>query len=100
MRLWIMVNMTKGEIWVFMGESSKMVVGCFDSFDGDLKAISKYKLSGLLTRYSMNELAYDWALRNQFFQTKKSEQKTAAFIGRFTSASQAHFHFENGIQVA
>jgi hypothetical protein len=92
--------MPNNEIWVFMGEGSKMAVGCFDSFDNALTTISKYKLSGLLTQYPMNELAYDWALRNQLFEPKKTEQKTATFIGRFTSASQPHFHFENGIQVA
>ena len=92
--------MTNSEIWVFIGEGSKLAVGCFDSFDEAIKVISKYELSGLLTQYPINELAYDWAVRNQFFSPKKPEQKTAAFIGRFTSASQAHFHFENGIQVA
>jgi hypothetical protein len=86
-------------VWVFIGENSKMPVGCFNSLDEAIKTISNQELSGLLTQYPINELAYDWAIRNQFFQPKKPEQKTANFIGKFTSASQVHFHFENGIKV-
>ena len=39
---------------------------------------------------------YDWALANGHFKPKSQAQSEARFIGAFSSAAQAHLHFENG----
>ena len=53
-------------------------------------------LSGTLTCYPVDTGVYDWALQNSFFKPKNEEQQAAKFIQKFSSASQEHFHYEDG----
>ena len=49
-----------------------------------------------MTAYPIDEGVYDWALFNDFFNVKKQAQMEPNFIQQFTSASQEHYHYENG----
>lgn len=48
----------------------------------------------MLTRYPLDQGVYDWAQEKQLFQPNKPEQTEAAFIQRFTSGSQEHYHYD------
>jgi hypothetical protein len=58
--------------------------------------IKQHGLTGTLTQCPINEGVWDWAVRSQMFTPKKEEQKAAWFIENFSSASQEHFHYEDG----
>lgn len=62
--------------------------------------IKKYSLSGVLTVYSIDEAPYDLAIRMGHFKPQKVRDFTPEFIGGFTSASQDHFHYEDGVLVS
>ncbi|NHZ99755.1 hypothetical protein F2P46_29185 [Massilia sp. CCM 8734] len=40
---------------------------------------------------------YEWAIENGQFSAKNEQQKSSAFIQKFSSAAQEHVHFESGI---
>ena len=83
-------------IWVFHGEGGRFSSGVFTSIEKAEIWINRHKLSGVLTAYPIDESVYDWALFNDFFRVKKQAQMEANFIQQFTSASQDHYHYENG----
>jgi len=85
-------------IWVFCGSSAPFPSGVFTSIDLAEQWIAKYKLTGTLTRYPINIGIYDWAIQNNFFKPKDDKHKTAKFIQQFSSASQEHYHYEDGIK--
>jgi hypothetical protein len=60
------------------------------------KWIKKNLLSGVLTIYPLNVGVYEWAIEKDFFFAKTEQQKSSDFIGGFSSASQEHYHYENG----
>jgi hypothetical protein len=83
-------------LWVFHG-----VRGGFSSavFSNKLKAekwISKYSLSGTLTKMPVDIGVYDWAIENGKFNPKRDDQKSSAFIQQFTSGSLEHHHYVEG----
>jgi len=83
-------------VWVFHGASGRFASSVFTS---KLKAeewIKKHNLTGILTEYPLDEGVYDWAIENDFFTVKKDSQRESSFIQAFTTASQEHFHYENG----
>ena len=81
-------------IFVFHGAEAKFASGVYDSFEDAKRSISTHKMSGNLTRYSVNETAYDYAVRNDLFQPKPTQSES--FVQNFTSDSQEHYHFHNG----
>ena len=81
-------------VFIFHGSGAKFAAGVYDGLDAAKRNIAAHKMSGLLTKYSLNETAFDYAIRNKLFEPK--EEKPAHFVQRFTSAAQDHFHFENG----
>lgn len=81
-------------LFVFHGEGAKFASGVYDSLEGAKRSIASHKMSGILTCYPVNETAYDYAVRNEFFQPKPTQSES--FVQRFTSASQEHYHFQNG----
>ena len=83
-------------VWVFNGNNSNFPSGVFSSREKAEEFISTRKLSGVLTEYPMDVLVYDWAISNGHFKPKRDDQRTPEFIQRFSSASQEHFHYENG----
>lgn len=85
------------EVWVFNGEKTAFASGIF--LDKALAEgwILENKLSGVLTLYPVNTGVYQWAIGKGFFTPKKCSQLEASFIGSFTTASQEHYHYENGV---
>ncbi|CAN5466591.1 hypothetical protein BH10BAC2_BH10BAC2_23520 [soil metagenome] len=83
-------------IWIFHGSGSQFSSGAFEKIEDAEVFISKYKLTGMLTKYPVGKSAYDWACENGLFQPKKEEHSEASFIQKFSSASQEHYHYENG----
>ena len=87
-------------IWVFCGEQSFFPSGVFNDLDIAEAWIKKHGLSGTLTEYPINVGVYDWIVAKGYFTPKYPSQKSARFIGKFSSAYLNHFHFQNGEKVA
>lgn len=86
------------EVYVFQSPvKGKFCSGIFSKKELAEEWIKKYSLTGVLTLYPVNESVYDWAIRNGNFSPKKQEETTPDFIAGFSSASQIHFHYEDGI---
>ncbi|MBB6272986.1 hypothetical protein HDF26_003446 [Pedobacter cryoconitis] len=83
-------------VWVFHGAKGRFSGGVFSSLEKGEVWVKKHELTGVLTKYPLDEGAYDWAVQNDFFEIKREDQKEPLFIGNFTSASQEHYHFEDG----
>jgi hypothetical protein len=83
-------------IWIFSGGNSRFCSGVFSNREDAEKWIKKYKLSGVLTLYPVDEGVYDWAIRNEFFKPQKESEMKAEFIQKYSSASQEHYHYDNG----
>ena len=83
-------------IWIFHGENGRFSSGVFTTFELADDWIKNYKLTGVLTEYPLNIGVYDWAIREDLFAAKDESQQSPQFIQRFTSASQQHFHYEQG----
>ena len=83
-------------IWVFYGANGRFASGVFTSRDAAEQWIRKYKLTGVLTKYPLDEGVFDWAIKVGHFNVKKESQNLASFIQNFTSASQDHIRFQNG----
>ena len=84
------------EVWVFNGANSQFPSGVFSSREHAEEWIKKHRLSGILTKYPIDISVYDWAIENGFLKLKDEENKSANFIQRFSSASQEHYHYEDG----
>ncbi len=85
------------EVYVFQAPNNgRFCSGVFSTKEKAEEYIKKYSLTGVLTVYPIDEAVYDWAIRMGFFKPKKENQLTSEFIGGFSSASQEHFHYENG----
>jgi len=83
-------------VWVFNGARSQFPSGIFSSVANAETWIRSKALTGTLTQYPIDISAYEWALNNRYFTPRKPEQESAEFIGRFSDASQEHYHYENG----
>ena len=83
-------------VWDFNGAQSRFPSGVFTTLDAAEEWIRRNGLSGTLTRYPLNESAYDWAVSGGFFRATKPEHSLPEFIGRFSAANQEHYHYENG----
>ena len=87
-------------IWIFHASGARFAGGAFEDIAVAEHWIQKHKLTGVLTAYPLDEGCFDWALRTGSASMKgqKLQEKTLdpAFVGGFTSAAQAHIHFENG----
>ena len=87
-------------IWIFVGHhgerNAAFPSGAFSTFDHADKWIKDNKLSGTLTQYPVDIGVHDWAVANGFFKPKRSDQNSPEFIQRFTTASQQHYHYEDG----
>lgn len=83
-------------IWVFNWDKHRFPSGVFTDQQLAEEWIEKNQLTGTLTAYPVNQGVYDWALEKGYFTPKRDDQKTASFIGNFSSASQPHEHYENG----
>jgi hypothetical protein len=83
-------------VWIFCAEGSTRPSGVFTDEVLAEDWIRRHSLSGLLTEYPLDTGIYEWTISKGFFEPKYPSQQSASFIGRFTSAYQNHFHFQNG----
>jgi hypothetical protein len=83
-------------VWVFTRPRAQFPSGVFSTLENAELWIRHNNLTGTLTRYPVDEGAYDWAVRCGFFSVSKPEQQSAEFIGRFSAANQEHYHYEDG----
>lgn len=91
------MSVESGFVWVFVGEGARFPSGIFTFLDDGKQWISSNRLTGVLTKYPLDQGVYDWAVSRGLFTPKKPEHGSPIFIGKFTSASMDHFHFEDGI---
>jgi len=84
------------DVWVFVGVNGRFPSGVFSTKEIAQDWIREHGLSGLLTLYPLDQGVYDWAINNHMFSVKKESERYPEFIQRFTSASQEHYHYENG----
>jgi hypothetical protein len=90
------INQNISLVWVFNGDKHRFPSGVFTDQTLAEEWIKRNKLTGTLTAYPINQGVYDWAVESGFFTPKRDDQRTASFIGNFSSASQPHKHYENG----
>jgi len=83
-------------VWVFNGSSGHFASAVFSSKENAEAWIAKKRLTGILTAYPLNIGIYDWAIQNGFFEPTEDKHKIPEFIQRFSSASQEHYHYEDG----
>ena len=83
-------------VWVFNGTHGTFPAAVFSSREKAEDWIIRRRLSGTLTRYPIDEPIYEWAIALGYFKPKREDQSCAAFIQRFSSASQEHYHYEDG----
>ena len=84
------------DIWVFCGANGQFPSGVFSDLAVAEAWIAQYFLSGVLTKYPVNEGVFDWAVKRNFFRPSAPHHQTPDFIGKFTSAVMDHYHFEGG----
>jgi hypothetical protein len=85
------------KVWVFVGEGGRLPSGVFTEDALARDWIRKHRLTGILTAYPVNTGVYEWAIEREIFQPAEARHETPTFVGRFTSASLEHSHFENGV---
>ena len=83
-------------MWVFNGASATFPSGVFSSREKAEAWIQLHGLTGVLTRYPIDIGVYEWTIEVGAFKPKRDDQTTPQFIQRFSSASQEHYHYENG----
>ena len=84
------------EVWVFNGFNSRFPSGIFSDREKAEVWIKSHNLTGVLTLYPLDQGLYEWAIKKEFFIVSKEVEKTPEFVQKFTSASQEHYHYENG----
>ena len=89
-------NANEDAVWVFNGAKSHTPSAVFRHRSDAEEWISTHKLTGMLTLYPVDRPVYDWAIQKGYFTPKKDYQSSGEFIGRFSSASQEHYHYEDG----
>lgn len=82
--------------WVFNAARSNFPGGVFSTLNAAEVWIQTHGLTGTLTRYPLDQGAYDWAITRGYFTASKPEHRSPEFIGGFSAASQEHYHYENG----
>ena len=83
-------------VWVFNGGKGDFPGGIFTELDRAEQWIEQHGLTGTLTAYPLDTGVYEWAIAKGLFRPVEPHQATSHFIGRFTSASMEHHHYEDG----
>ena len=86
-------------VWLFHGEGGRFASGVLSSCENAEHWIKTHRLSGVLTRYPLDEGASQWAVTTGTFTVKRADQSSPEFIQRFADGS-VHHHFEYGKKVA
>lgn len=89
-------------VWIFNKNNTSFSSGVFSQLEKAEHWILINKLSGMLTIYPLDKGVWDWACENNMhnIKTEKVAEKSqnANFISGFTTASQEHYHYEDGIK--
>ena len=83
-------------VWVFNSSKGRFPSAVFSKKELANEWIRLHKLTGILTAYPIDIGVYDWAVRKGYFSPNREDQASPEFIGRFSSASQEHYHYEDG----
>jgi len=83
------------QVWIFNGQGAAFPSAVFTTREAAEEWIARHNLQGTLTQYPVNISSYDFAIENGWFTPKHEYQHSPAFIQRFSSASQEHYHFDN-----
>lgn len=83
-------------VWIFCGDRGDFPSGVFFNLNLAEEWIAKHRLTGVLTQYPGNTGIYDWMIKQGHFQPNSAQRETPRFIGRFSSAFLAHYHYLNG----
>ena len=86
-------------VWLFHGTGGRFTSAVFSDREKAEEWVSEHSLSGMLTEYPTNISAYNWAVKKGYFKVRKEHQSSPKFIQNFTSATQAHFHYEDGVRL-
>jgi hypothetical protein len=84
-------------IWIFVASNAHFPGGVFISKSEAEYWIKKHSLSGVLTEYPVGIGVFEWALDKGYFKPKPDKLIDSVFIGRFTTASMQHYHYELGM---
>jgi hypothetical protein len=84
-------------VWVFNSGWKGFPSGVFTTRELAENWIAENHLSGTLTKYPLNLGVYHWAIQTGLFKPKAEYQHQARFIATFSSASQEHYHYEDGL---
>ena len=94
-----MASLPEPHVWVFNG-GRQFPGGIFSTTERAESWIKQHLLSGVLTAYPVDEGCFDWAVRvgatNLSVDHLATRGQDPNFIGGFSTASQEHFHYENG----
>jgi hypothetical protein len=90
--------MVRQTVWVFVASGASFPGGIFSDEGSAVRWIASNGLSGVLTEYPVGLGVLDWALEAGHFRATKIEKlRDPSFVGRFTTAAQAHSHFDRGV---
>ena len=81
--------------WVFNG-GGDFPAAVFSSRELAEVWIAGHRLTGVLTKYPLDVGVYEWAIGCGAFNPKRPDQSDTRFIGRFSSASMEHYHYNTG----
>jgi hypothetical protein len=85
-------------VWVFNAAGAHFPGAVFSSPVWAEAWIAKHSLTGVLTAYPVDQGVYEWAVAGGRFRPKRAPEPGEA--GRFSSAYQEHYHYEDGVRVA
>jgi hypothetical protein len=84
-------------VWLFHEVEARFTGGVFATRERGEAWIAEHGLSGMLTRYPLDTGVYEWAIARGVFTPTKDHERSVEFIGGFTTASQEHYHYEDGV---
>jgi hypothetical protein len=84
-------------LWIFNGANASFPSAVFSSEELAQSWIRQNRLTGTLTQYLLDTPALDWAIQSGWFKRSKEHHASPGFIQSFTSASQPHQHFTDGV---
>ncbi|MBQ4864236.1 hypothetical protein J8L98_21330 [Pseudoalteromonas sp. MMG013] len=90
-------------VWVFNRNNANFSGGIFSQLNLAEAWIIQNELTGILTKYPLDQGVLDWAVANDMHSIKPEKlaekSKQPNFVGGFTTARQEHYHYENGQKV-
>jgi hypothetical protein len=85
-------------VWIFNG-GSDFPAAVFSTRERAEAWIAEHQLTGCLTKEPVDVGVYEWAISVGAFAPKRPEHAAPDFVGRFSSASMEHCHYEDGVNL-